>query len=73
MSSNMILTVNESDLCNLIEDMPGWRNLQVRYLSRYADGRYYNVHLTKKQVAELGATRIKETYHATEYKQEVTP
>lgn len=64
----MMLIVHESDLANLIQDLKGWHNLQVRFLSVYADGRYYQVHLTKKQVAELGASRIKEAYHADKIK-----
>lgn len=65
---DMLLIVHESDLANLIQDLKGWHNLQVRFLDSYGDGRYYNVHLTKKQVAELGASRIKDAYHANEYK-----
>jgi hypothetical protein len=69
-NKDMMLIVHENDLLNLIQDMPGWNNLQIRFLSKYGDGRYYNVHLTKKQVAALGAAKIKATYHANEYKQE---
>ena len=66
---DMLLIVGETDLLNLIQDMPGWQNLQVRYLSGEGHARYFNVHLTKKQVAFLGAAKIKATYHAEEYKQ----
>lgn len=66
--SGMLLVVHEDDLVNLIEDMPGWHTIQVRYLNTDKSGRHYNVHLTKKQVAELGAAKIKAVYSATEYK-----
>jgi hypothetical protein len=65
---DMLLTVNVVDLANLIQDLPGWSNLQVRFLSEYEGRRYYNVHLTKKQVAALGVSSIKSKYRATEYK-----
>lgn len=65
---DMIIIVSETDLANLIEDMPGWHTIQVRPLGKYSNKRYYNVHLTKKQVAELGAAKIKDSYHANEYK-----
>ena len=68
--SGMILLVSETDLGSMIEDLPGWSNLQVRYLNTYKGIRYYNVHLTKKQVAVLGASKIKATYQATEYKEQ---
>lgn len=64
----MILTVSEFDLTNLIFDMKGWATLQVRYLNTVAGRRYFNVHLTKKQIAALGADNIKAAYHAAEYK-----
>jgi hypothetical protein len=66
---DMLLIVGETDLLNLIQDMPGWQNVQVRYLSGEGHARYFNVHLTKKQVAFLGAAKIKATYHAEEYQQ----
>lgn len=68
--NGLILIVGEPDLASLIEDLNGWENLQVRYLSTYKGGRYFNVHLSKKQVAKLGTDRIKATYQATEYKAE---
>lgn len=69
----MILTVNDESLLQLIEDLPGWRNLQIRHLRAVNAGtnreiHFYNVYLTKKQVAELGASKIKETYRAIEYR-----
>lgn len=65
---DIILIVTETDLSTLIKDLPGgWQNLQVRYLSDYKGHRYYNVHLTKRQVNALGAVNIKNTYQATEY------
>lgn len=69
MAADILLIVNETDLGSIIEDLPGWSNLSVRYLSTYKGRRYYNVHLTKKQVAALGASKIKATYQATEYKE----
>lgn len=68
MNKNMIVTVTVLGLSNIIQDLPGWHNLQVSYLREYNGKRYYNVHLTKKQVAELGAAKILASYQATEYK-----
>lgn len=66
--NGMMLIVSETDLGSIIEDLPGWSNLNVRYISLYKGKRYYNVHLTKKQTAALGVSKIKATYQATEYK-----
>lgn len=65
---DIILIVTETDLADLIRDLPGgWQNLQVRYLSEYKGHQYYNVHLTRKQVNALGAAKIKGAYQAYEY------
>lgn len=65
---DIILIVTETDLADLIKDLPGgWQNLQVRYLSDYKGHRYYNIHLTKRQVNALGLVNIKNRYQAYEY------
>ena len=70
--SGMIIIVTEHDLGSIIQDLPGWSNLQVRYLGTQKSRRFYNVHLTKKQMALLGSKNIKATYQATEYDAEET-
>lgn len=68
----MILVVTEHDLGSIIADLPGWSNLQVRYLTNQKGRRFYNIHLTKKQLAALGEKNVKATYQATEYNAEET-
>lgn len=65
---DIILIVTETDLTDLIRDLPGgWQNLQIRYLSEYKGHHYYNIHLTKRQVNALGVMNIKNAYQAVEY------
>lgn len=65
---DIILIVTETDLANLIREMPGgWQTFQIQYLSEYKEHHYYRIHLTKRQVNALGLVNIKNRYQAAEY------
>jgi hypothetical protein len=58
MSQDMIIIVDTMHLIQLIRDLPGWQNYQIRPL----DNDQFNVHISKKMMQKLGPDRVRATY-----------